>query len=354
MSTSSVSRTIKFIQKSGTFTAIIMSPSGDLYQEYIGEPSTTTNVIPNFENSKPEIYFVCTSSRSSVGTVTPDGMEYYFNGTKIDFSGVDSIGAYAGVFKKIQPGTGQPYYGLKIMKNLVYYTLGAPASIKMKATISSGVQSDVIEASYVIPIQVSTGGDTYKVTIASGDNNYFVIREKGGSCVLKAVAYLAGAVVSGGMSYVWEKMTSSGWSAITGNTSSTLTVYESDIDTYAEYRVTISKGGATIGSDMQGVMDVSDPLMINANPIPEDETITDDASDTSRSSVVYTPKVVNRSGVQITNQPLFYFTVVDASGNILNASSYNTAKASETVTRGMCVQGGGDVSIIITSQDVSI
>ena len=36
MSTASTSRTIKFISKAGTYTAVIMSPSGDVYQEYEG------------------------------------------------------------------------------------------------------------------------------------------------------------------------------------------------------------------------------------------------------------------------------------------------------------------------------
>lgn len=48
MSTASTSRTIKFISKAGTYTAVIMSPNGDLYQEYEGTPNDATAVYPDF------------------------------------------------------------------------------------------------------------------------------------------------------------------------------------------------------------------------------------------------------------------------------------------------------------------
>lgn len=34
MSSASTTRTIKFLSKAGTYTALIMSPTGDLYQEW--------------------------------------------------------------------------------------------------------------------------------------------------------------------------------------------------------------------------------------------------------------------------------------------------------------------------------
>lgn len=77
MSTASTSRTIKFISKAGTYTAVIMSPNGDLYQEYEGTPNDATAVYPDFTTLKPILYFVCTSSRVAEGVADPDAMEYY-------------------------------------------------------------------------------------------------------------------------------------------------------------------------------------------------------------------------------------------------------------------------------------
>ena len=87
MSSASTSRTIKFISKAGTYTAIIMCSEGDLYQEWEGTQQDVTNISPDFATLKPKLLFVCTSSRVAEGVATPDSIDYYFNGTKITWSG---------------------------------------------------------------------------------------------------------------------------------------------------------------------------------------------------------------------------------------------------------------------------
>lgn len=47
MSKASTTRTIKFIAKAGTYTALIMCPDGDIYQEWEGTESDVTKVFPN-------------------------------------------------------------------------------------------------------------------------------------------------------------------------------------------------------------------------------------------------------------------------------------------------------------------
>ena len=345
MSSASTSRTIKFISKAGTYTAAIMSPNGDLYQDYEGVAGDVTRIIPDFETLQPILYFVCTSSRVAEGVADPDAMEYYFNGTKITFSSGISTGTFAGYFQTVAPSGSQPYYGLKILKNLVVLAGYAPAVIKMVGTISYGTQSDNIQASYTIPIQQATGS-SYHVTIAAGDTKNFVITEKNGSCILRAMAYQGGEAITLNLTYVWEKMGASGWQTITGATSQQLTVYAADIDTYGEYRVHVSRSGSEIGTDIQGVMDASDPYDIDPHPSPEDEAITEDTS--GNGSVTYTPVVVKRgTGTQaLTTQ--FYFVLKDAAGVYLN-SDRTTAYSSYTVTRAHCQQAGGDVSVTITS-----
>lgn len=345
MSVASTSRTIKFISKAGTYTAAIMSPSGDLYQDYEGTTNDVTAIYPNFETLKPILYFVCTSSRVAEGVANPDGMEYYFNGTKITFSGGVSTGTFAGYFKTVAPSGDQLYYGLQIVKNIAALAGYAPAVIKMVATVSYGTQSDTIQASYTIPIQQATGS-SYRVTIAAGDTKNFVITTKGGSCILKAMAYQSGNALSKDLTYVWEKMGATGWETITGATAQTLTVNGNDINTYGEYRVHVSRAGAEIGSDIQSVMDTSDPYDIDPHPSPEDEAITEDT--TGNGEVTYTPVVVTRGTSSKALDTQFYFVLKDAAGVYLN-SDRTTPKSSQTVTRAHCVQAGGDVSVTITS-----
>ena len=345
MSVASTSRTIKFISKAGTYTATIMSPSGDLYQDYEGTTNDVTAIYPNFETLQPILYFVCTSSRVAEGVANPDGMEYYFNGTKITFSGGVSTGTFAGYFKTVAPSGDQLYYGLQIVKNIAALAGYAPAVIQMVATVSYGTQSDTIQASYTIPIQQATGS-SYRVTIAAGDTKNFVITTKGGSCILKAMAYQSGNALSKDLTYVWEKMGATGWETITGATAQTLTISGNDINTYGEYRVHVSRAGAEIGSDIQSVMDTSDPYDIDPHPSPEDEAITEDT--TGNGEVTYTPVVVTRGTSTKALDTQFYFVLKDAAGVYLN-SDRTTPKSSQTVTRAHCVQAGGDVSVTITS-----
>lgn len=349
MSSASTTRTIKFVSKAGTYAAVIMCPNGDIYQEWEGTTAQVTGVYPNFEVTKPILYFVCTSSRVAEGVATPDAINYYFNGTKIEFSGDTSTGTFAGVFKKIAPSGDNLYYGLQIVKNIAELAGLAPAVVKMVATVSYGTQTDQIEASYSIPIQQSTGNGI-RVTIVSPDGKNFVINDKGGSCQLKAMAYQKGTELTANLSYVWEQMQgSSGWVVLAGKTTQTITVQDTDINAYGEYRVTVKRGNEELGKDIQGVMDASDPLQIDPHPSPEDETIMEDES--GNDEVTYTPVVVKRGTSTKALDTTFYFVVKDAVGNYLNPGSIGVDKATETVTREQCVQAGGDVSITITSKD---
>lgn len=345
MSVASTSRTIKFISKAGTYTALIMSPSGDLFIDYEGTTNDVTAVYPNFATTKPILYFVCMSSRVAEGVADPDAMEYYFNGEKITFSGGVSTGTFAGYFQTVAPSGDQLYYGLQILKDISALAGYAPATIKMVATVSYGTQSDAIQATYTIPIQQATGS-SYRVTIAAGDTKNFVITAKGGSCILKAMAYQSGNALTKDLTYVWEKMEATGWVVITGATAQTLTIYADDINTYGEYRVHVKRAGAEIGTDIQSVMDASDPYDIDPHPSPEDEAITEDT--TGNGEVTYTPVVVKRGTSTKALDTQFYFVLKDAAGVYLN-SDRTTPKASQTVTRAHCVQAGGDVSVTITS-----
>lgn len=348
MSSAAATRTINFISKSGTYSAAIMCPTGDLYQEWEGTLNDITNIYPDFAVVKPVLYFVCTSSRVAEGIATPDNVDYYFNGAKIAFSGDTSTGTFAGLFKKVAPSGDNSYYGLQIVGNIAAAAGYAPAIIKMVAQISYGTQSDSIQADYTIRIQQSTGtGCT--VTIAAGDNNNFVILEKGGSCVLKAMAYQSGTELTKNLTYQWYKTGLTDWDIMPGQTNKELTVSEADINTYGEYMVKVFRDGAEIGFDIQGVMDASDPYDIDPHPSPEDETISEDAG--GNAQVTYTPVVVKRGTNTKVMNTLFYFILKDAVGNYLNPGQMQTPASSFTVTRAHCEAAGGDVTLTIIAEN---
>lgn len=348
MSSASALRTIKFISKAGTYSAMIMCPTGDLYQEWEGSLNDIANIYPDFAVTKPILYFVCTSSRVAEGVATPDNVDYYFNGTKITFSGDTSTGTFAGLFKKVAPSGDNLYYGLQIVGNIAAAAGYAPAVIKMVAQISYGTQSDNIQADYTISIQQSTG-DAYKVTIAAGDNKNFVITEKGGSCVLKAMAYQSGSELTKNLTYQWYKMGLTDWDIMPGKTGQQLTVSEADINTYGEYMVKVCRNGEELGFDIQGVMDASDPYDIDPHPSPEDESISEDVG--GNAQVTYTPVVVKRGTNTKALNTLFYFVLKDAVGNYLNPGQMLTPMASFTVTRAHCEAAGGDVALTIVTEN---
>lgn len=357
MSKASISRTIKFISKSGTYTATIESPQGDLWQEYKGTTEDVTDIAPKFNETKPPLYFVCTSSRSAEGTVTPSLMNYYFNGQPITFgSNGKSTGVHDGLFERINPsGNDQPYYGIRIINNLVKPAAFTACVIKMEASIIFGTQTDSIDASYQIPIGPSTG-DSYRVTIAAGDNKVYQIKSQTDSCVLDAKAYLAGVELTKDLTYKWSQMKFNsetktwGWELLQATTKK-LTVSASQVDNVADFMVEVFKSGESIGTDVQSVTDISDPLTIECNPVPADESI--EEGNPERSKIVYTPKLVYRdSGTVADDKASFYFAVKSASGVFLSDDTLLTnATKTFTVTSDMCVQGGGDVTLYIAVPD---
>ena len=168
-----------------------------------------------------------------------------------------------------------------------------------------------------------------------------------------------GAEITENLTYQWQKAvpTNEGWENINGETAKTFTVTESMIATYGDYRVLVSDtNGNLIGSDTRSVMDATDPLIIELNPNPADETIDEDESGNSK--VTYTPKVAERSSGKEADGFLFCFSVKDAGGAPLNkwqngnddelaAEMATTPQKSYEVTRAQCAQAQGNVNLTV-------
>ena len=350
MSQASSVRQVQYTRRGNVFMPYIQSSLGDLFQEYQGTSDRPETISPDYVTLRPMLSLIITSSLVSQGVVVPTAVDWYFNGTKLTFGpdrlSTNPFGGEVGHFENLPYAAGtQNYYALRLRKNLVKASGGAACLLKAEATVGVGNTSDRIQAVYSIPITVGVG-NAKRVTIMAGDNKFFTLTEKGTSCILKAVAWLGGDQLNTGLTYVWKRLMNGAWEAIAGQTGQTLTVSDDMIDTTGQFLVEIFQDGKSIGTDVQTVVDASDPLDIIANPTPESETI----EEGSGGSVTYTPMLVKRGSQTKYKDTLFFFTATDAAGNVLNPSTATTAQASFTVTEDMCRQASGNVSLTIMTQ----
>lgn len=356
---------IKYRVKSGTYTTYINSPSGDLVQYYTGTKSNINKVYVDFATSPRSIFLVSISSRQAEGVATfSDHVKVNVNGIDMAFNqdGVNTtaFGSNTGQFKLVKSSSSLSYYdGIEIRKNLLEDSQFAPITITMSAPVQYGTQTDILKASYTIPVMEYSGTGNI-VTIKAADTNNFVITSKDTKVKMEACVYdvETGAEITENLTYQWQKAvaTNEGWENISNETSKTFTVTESMIATYGDYRVLVSdNNGNLIGSDTRSVMDATDPYIINLHPNPADETIDEDESGNSK--VTYTPKVAVRGGAEVDGF-LFCFSVKDAGGAPLNkwqngnsdeldAEMATTAQKSYEVTRAQCMQAQGNVNLTV-------
>ena len=362
---------IKYRVKSGTYTTYVNSPSGDLVQYYTGTKSNITKIYVDFATSPRSLFLVSISSRQAEGVaVFSDHVKVNVNGIDMAFNqdGVNTtaFGSNTGQFKLIKSSSSLSYYdGIEIRKNLLEDSQFAPITITLSAPVQYGAQTDVLKASYTIPVMEYSGNGNI-VTIKAADNNNFVITSKDTKSAASKVKMEAcvydvetGKEITTGLTYQWQRAvaTNEGWENISNATSKTFTVTESMIATYGDYRVLVSdNNGNLIGSDTRSVMDATDPLIIELNPNPADETIDED--DSGNSKVTYTPKVVDRKSGKEMSGYLFCFSVKDAGGAPLNkwqngnsdeldAEMATTAQESYEVTRAQCMQAQGNVNLTV-------
>ena len=370
MSVAIAQAVIKYRVKSGTYTTYVNSPSGDLVQYYTGTKSSIKKIYVDFHNSPRSIFLVSISSRQTEGVATfSDNIKVNVNGIDMSFNqdGVNTttFGTNTGQFKLVKSNNSLSYYdGIQIQKNLLVDSQFAPITITLSAPVQYGTQTDILKASYTIPVMEYSGNGNI-VTIKAGDNNNFVITSKKTTSAASKVKMEAcvydvetGAEITENLTYQWQKAvpTNEGWENINDETAKTFTVTESMIATYGDYRVLVSdSNGNLIGSDTRSVMDATDPYIINLHPNPADETIDEDESGNPK--VTYTPKVAVRGGAEVDGF-LFCFSVKDAGGAPLNkwqngngdeldAEMATTPQKSYEVTRAQCMQAQGNVNLTV-------
>ena len=370
MSVAIAQAVIKYRVKSGTYTTYVNSPSGDLVQYYTGTKSNITKIYVDFANSPRSLFLVSISSRQAEGVAEfSDHIKVNVNGIDMSFNqdGVNTttFGTNTGQFKLVKSNNSLSYYdGIQIQKNLLVDSQFAPITITLSAPVQYGTQTDILKASYTIPVMEYSGTGNI-VTIKAADKNNFVITSKDTKSAASKVKMEAcvydvetGKEITTGLTYQWQKAvpTNEGWENINDETAKTFTVTESMIATYGDYRVLVSdSNGNLIGSDTRSVMDATDPYIINLHPNPADETIDEDESGNPK--VTYTPKVAVRGGAEVDGF-LFCFSVKDAGGAPLNkwqngngdeldAEMATTPQKSYEVTRAQCMQAQGNVNLTV-------
>ena len=361
---------IKYRVKSGTYTTYVNSPSGDLVQYYTGTKSSIKKIYVDFHNSPRSIFLVSISSRQTEGVATfSDNIKVNVNGIDLSFNeshvNTTPFGSNTGQFELVKSSDSLHYFdGVKIRENLLEDSQFAPITITLSAPVQYGTQTDILKASYTIPVMEYSGSGNI-VTIKAADNNNFVITSKdtksdASKVIMEACVYdvETGTEITQGLTYQWQEAvaTNEGWANISGKTAKTFEVTESDIATYGDYRVLVYENGSLIGSDTRSVMDATDPYVIELNPNPADETIDEDESGNSK--VTYTPKVVDRRNGKVASGFLFCFSVKDAGGAPLNkwqngngdeldAEMATTPQKSYEVTRAQCAQAQGNVNLTV-------
>ena len=361
---------IKYRVKSGTYTTYVNSPSGDLVQYYTGTKSSIKKIYVDFHNSPRSIFLVSISSRQTEGVATfSDNIKVNVNGIDLSFNeshvNTTPFGSNTGQFELVKSSGSLHYFdGVRIKENLLVDSQFAPITITLSAPVQYGTQTDILKASYTIPVMEYSGNGNI-VTIKAGDNNNFVITSKdttsdASRVIMEAYVYdiESGTVIEDDLTYQWQKAvaTNEGWENIRDATAKTFKVTESDIATYGDYRVLVYENGTLIGSDTRSVMDATDPYVIELNPNPADETIDEDESGNSK--VTYTPKVVDRRNGKVASGFLFRFSVKDAGGAPLNkwqngngdeldAEMATTPQKSYEVTRAQCMQAQGNVNLTV-------
>ena len=361
MSVAAATTTILFKRKIGAVSSTIISPNGDLVQFYDGTPTVPNKIYQNFTTLQPLIYLVASSSRATENLDFTGSVDIYVNNQLLTFNNdgvsTNSFNGETGHFQLYKSSTAKAYNdGIKILKNLVTAFEGNQVVIKIVGRLTDGGgTSDDISATYTIPVQKSTGS-SYHVTIAAGDKNNFIITNadpnaENGHCKLVAKVYSIdgeGTPVTEGLTYSWQKEDENGWGETPIGTSNEITITADNVASMANIKVTVTKNGENIGTDIQTVRDNTDPMTIDLGASPKDETIIEG----SGGKVTYTPKLLLEGKEQ--DGYLFQFAASDSSGALLNTAGNDPnlvaatdPMASFDVTEAMCVQADGNVALSI-------
>lgn len=358
MAKAAVTGTITVISNGTTYYTVIQSQLGDIYQSYLGDVDSPTDITPDFEADgavKPYLVFLAYSAELGSGNglngnISNANMHWFVGETELAFDSegksTNNFGDKTGHFIKTTKSIdGITVPALQIDKNLVKVNDCNSFLIRGEALVSAVNTAVTLKATYPVSITYGTE-NTKKVKIVAGDNKCFQITEKGGSCTLKA--WVDNKPAAGlGYTFEWYINVNAEWQQLS-ETSGTCFILETQVDTAAMVKLKVYKDKDLYGSDVETVSDISDPYHINPNPLELDSSGNESKTNTIEQFVKGTSKTIrykpvlwyNNGEGEITtvNGQTFIMSIFDNAGieikNFKDAATYFDVKSNDIVSHG--------------------
>lgn len=332
MSKATVTGQIVVSSNGTTLHPILQCTTGDIYQNYNGDPSSSTVVVmPNFEANgatKPKLVMQAYSAEQGAdnsfdltkGTPTwiVAGITLAFNASHVS---TNTIGGTSWHFTEGSDASGNPT--LTVNKNLININGGDSFTITCIVDISMDNTNVKIRAMY--PVYIAEGvTDSKRVNIiATSDKNLFTITEKGGTCTVKAQVTDANMVTSTGYIFRWylPDANNGGWVLKQNSTSATFTINETDVDSSIIVKCEAYKGNDFYASDTQTINDVSDEYIIYPNPTDgNDNPVAENFKVNSGGKIVYKPYMRKRGSTANETGVTFSMSLYSNAGVPINSA----------------------------------
>lgn len=330
MSKATVTGQIVVTSNGTTLHPILQCNTGDIYQNYDGNPASPSNVVPNFEASgatKPKLVMQAYSAEQGAGNSfdlskgTPtwivSGVTLAFNASHVSTT---AFGGVTGHFTEGSDASGNPT--LTVNKNLININGGDSFNIICKVSVSMSNTSVTLQAMY--PVYIAEGvTDSKRVNIiATSDKNLFTITEKGGTCTVKAQVTDGNMVTSTGYTFKWYLPDANGgWVLKQDSTSATFTINETDVDSSIIVKCEAYKGNDFYASDTQTINDVSDEYILYPNPTDgNDNPVAENFIQNSGGKIVYKPYMRKRGSTANETGVTFSMSLYSNAGVPINSA----------------------------------
>ena len=330
MSKATVTGQIVVTSNGTTLHPILQCNTGDIYQNYDGNPASPSNVVPNFEASgatKPKLVMQAYSAEQGAGnsfdlskgspTWIVADVTLTFNASHVS---TNTIGGTSGHFTEGSDSSGNPT--LTVNKNLININGGDSFNIICKVSVSMSNTSVTLQAMY--PVYIAEGvTDSKRVNIiATSDKNLFTITEKGGTCTVKAQVTDGNMVTSTGYTFKWYLPDANGgWVLKQNSTSATFTINETDVDSSIIVKCEAYKGNDFYASDTQTINDVSDEYILYPNPTDgNDNPVAENFIQNSGGRIVYKPYMRKRGSTANETGVTFSMSLYSNAGVPINSA----------------------------------
>ena len=326
--------------------------AGHVLAQYYDPQTKKVSVDSDFtiEANQPVIYPQAFSSKAGAYIVpVKAGEQWYYNNLGADSAGILDAGgnvksAYSSIFAKTTyTVNGKTYPALKIKGNLC----NAEDLTSKVLYYQSSFEGKQIICKIDIPINVSVG-TPYEVAIncvnESGVNDTVIDNDVE---FLELTSYLnaANSEISA-TSYKWQKLTGSEWQDLTtqsgiytiSNSGKSLKVFDAGLNGIETFRAVLSYNGKSFTKTIV-LSDTHEPFYIDKGRNISGQSIR------KNETVIYTPKVYDRSNGALQNGWNFGFVATDNDGKVISSATNKTTFS----IPGTTIYEKGTVNVSITA-----